>query len=430
MSLQVTPSAQRLHIGFFGCRNAGKSSLVNAVTGQDLAVVSEVKGTTTDPVMKAMELLPLGPVVIIDTPGYDDEGLLGEQRVMRTKRILNRSDLAVLVVDAASGIREADVELLGLFRSKNIPHVLVMNKADLIFPGPASAGNAAGSGVTNRPGAGTGVACSDAAGTDTALPEEVLYVSALTGRGVEELKERLGAMAPKEDPNHRLLGDLISPGDLVVLVCPIDESAPKGRIILPQQQAIRDILDTGAMAVVCRETELEETFRKLGTKPSLTVTDSQAFGIVDKITPDDIPLTSFSILMARYKGFLETAVAGAAALGRLRDGDRILMAEGCTHHRQCNDIGTVKIPRWILKHTGKDLVFETCSGREFPEDLSSYAAVIHCGGCMITERDVQYRMRCALDQNVPFTNYGIVIAAMTGALERSTRMFPNVHKLL
>ena len=430
MSLQVTPSAQRLHIGFFGCRNAGKSSLVNAVTGQDLALVSEVKGTTTDPVMKAMELLPLGPVVIIDTPGYDDEGLLGEQRVMRTKRILNRSDLAVLVVDAASGIREADMELLGLFRSKNIPHVLVMNKADLIFPGPVSAGNAAGSGVTNRPGAGTGVACSDAAGTDTALPEEVLYVSALTGRGVEELKERLGAMAPKEDPNHRLLGDLISPGDLVVLVCPIDESAPKGRIILPQQQAIRDILDTGAMAVVCRETELEETFRKLGTKPSLTVTDSQAFGIVDKITPDDIPLTSFSILMARYKGFLETAVAGAAALGRLRDGDRILMAEGCTHHRQCNDIGTVKIPRWILKHTGKDLVFETCSGREFPEDLSSYAAVIHCGGCMITERDVQYRMRCALDQNVPFTNYGIVIAAMTGALERSTRMFPDVHKLL
>ena len=430
MSLQVTPSAQRLHIGFFGCRNAGKSSLVNAVTGQDLAVVSEVKGTTTDPVMKAMELLPLGPVVIIDTPGYDDEGLLGEQRVMRTKRILNRSDLAVLVVDAASGIREADMELLGLFRSKNIPHVLVMNKADLIFPGPASAGNAAGSGVTNRPGAGTGVACSDAAGTDTALPEEVLYVSALTGRGVEELKERLGAMAPKEDPNHRLLGDLISPGDLVVLVCPIDESAPKGRIILPQQQAIRDILDTGAMAVVCRETELEETFRKLGTKPSLTVTDSQAFGIVDKITPDDISLTSFSILMARYKGFLKTAAAGAAALGRLRDGDRILMAEGCTHHRQCNDIGTVKIPRWILKHTGKDLVFETCSGREFPEDLSSYAAVIHCGGCMITERDVQYRMRCALDQNVPFTNYGIVIAAMTGALERSTRMFPDVHKLL
>ena len=430
MSLQVTPSAQRLHIGFFGCRNAGKSSLVNAVTGQDLAVVSEVKGTTTDPVMKAMELLPLGPVVIIDTPGYDDEGLLGEQRVMRTKRILNRSDLAVLVVDAASGIREADVELLGLFRSKNIPHVLVMNKADLIFPAPASAGNAAGSGVTNRPGAGTGVAYSDAAGTDTALPEEVLYVSALTGRGVEELKERLGAMAPKEDPNHRLLGDLISPGDLVVLVCPIDESAPKGRIILPQQQAIRDILDTGAMAVVCRETELEETFRKLGTKPSLTVTDSQAFGIVDRITPDDIPLTSFSILMARYKGFLKTAAAGAAALGRLRDGDRILMAEGCTHHRQCNDIGTVKIPRWILKHTGKDLVFETCSGREFPEDLSSYAAVIHCGGCMITERDVQYRMRCALDQNVPFTNYGIVIAAMTGALERSTRMFPDVHKLL
>jgi [FeFe] hydrogenase H-cluster maturation GTPase HydF len=405
MSLNATPSANRLHIGFFGCRNAGKSSIVNAVTGQDLAVVSDVAGTTTDPVQKAMELLPLGPVVIIDTPGFDDEGTLGEKRVLRTKRTLNRTDIAVLVVDATTGMRDVDLQLVQLFEEKHLPYVVVLNKTDLLSEAARKA-------------------------TLAQTDEHAVFVSALTGTGIHELKERLGSLAPKEDPNHRLLGDLIAPHDLVVLVCPIDESAPKGRLILPQQMAIRDVLDSGAMALVCRETELAATLERLGTKPALVVTDSQAFSVVNKTTPDDIPLTSFSILMARYKGFLHTAAAGVAAVERLEDGDVVLMAEGCTHHRQCNDIGTVKIPRWLRAHTGRDLVIETCSGRDFPEDLSPYALVIHCGGCMITEREVQYRMRCAEDQGTPFTNYGIAIAQMTGALERSVRLFPDVHELL
>ena len=405
MSLNATPSANRLHIGFFGCRNAGKSSIVNAVTGQDLAVVSNVAGTTTDPVQKAMELLPLGPVVIIDTPGFDDEGALGEKRVLRTKRTLNRTDIAVLVVDATAGMRDVDLQLVQLFEEKRLPYVVVLNKTDLLSEAARKA-------------------------TLAQTDEHAVFVSALTGTGIHELKERLGSLAPKEDPNHRLLGDLIAPHDLVVLVCPIDESAPKGRLILPQQMAIRDVLDSGAMALVCRETELAATLERLGTKPALVVTDSQAFSVVNKTTPDDIPLTSFSILMARYKGFLHTAAAGVAAVERLEDGDVVLMAEGCTHHRQCNDIGTVKIPRWLRAHTGRDLVIETCSGRDFPEDLSPYALVIHCGGCMITEREVQYRMRCAEDQGTPFTNYGIAIAQMTGALERSVRLFPDVHELL
>lgn len=390
MSLNATPSANRVHIGFFGCRNAGKSSIVNAVTGQDLAVVSDVAGTTTDPVQKAMELLPLGPVVIIDTPGFDDEGMLGAKRVLRTKQTLNRADIAVLVVDATTGMKAVDLQLVGLFEQKQLPYVVVYNKSDLLQNG-------------------------EAADKD----EHALMASALTGEGIFELKERLGSLAPKEDPNHRLLGDLIGPEDFVVLVCPIDESAPKGRMILPQQMAIRDVLDTGAMPVVCRETELAATLERLGAAPSLVVTDSQAFALVNKVVPQDIPLTSFSILMARYKGFLATAAQGVAAVERLQDGDKILMAEGCTHHRQCNDIGTVKIPRWLRAHTDKELDIQTCSGREFPEDLSPYALVIHCGGCMITEREVQYRMRCAEDQGVPFTNYGIVIAQMTGALQRS-----------
>ena len=396
MGLNATPSADRLHIGFFGCRNAGKSSVVNAVTGQDLALVSDVKGTTTDPVLKAMELLPLGPVVVVDTPGFDDEGILGEKRVLRTRRTLNRVDLAVLVVDATRGMTEADRELVGLMRQRQVPFVVAHNKSDLLGEVPANRG-------------------------------DELWVSALTGAGIHELKERLGAMAPKADPNHRLLGDLIGPGDLVVLVCPIDESAPKGRMILPQQQAIRDVLDSGAMAVVCREHELAATLAGLSRPPALVVTDSQAFGVVSKVVPDDVPLTSFSILMARYKGFLDVAAVGVAAIERLRDGDVVLMAEGCTHHRQCNDIGTVKIPRWLRQHTGKELLIQTCSGRDFPEDLGRYALVVHCGGCMITEREVQYRMRCAQDQGVPFTNYGTVIAQMTGALERSVRLFPKVH---
>ena len=409
-NLNATPSANRVHIGFFGCRNAGKSSVVNAVTGQDLAVVSDVAGTTTDPVQKAMELLPLGPVVIIDTPGFDDEGMLGEKRVLRTKQTLNRTDIAVLVVDATRGLREVDHQLVSLFAEKLIPHVIVYNKCDLLnddadaLPSPD---------VRDKGAA----ACT------------ILRTSALTGEGIHELKECLGSLAPKEDPNHRLLGDLIEVGDAVVLVCPIDESAPKGRMILPQQMAIRDVLDSGATALVCRETELAGTLARLQAPPALVVTDSQAFSVVAATTPDEVPLTSFSILMARYKGFLATAVAGVAAVEGLHDGDTVLMAEGCTHHRQCNDIGTVKIPRWLHAHTGCDLHIETCSGREFPEDLSPYALVIHCGACMTSEREVQYRMRCAQDQGVLFANYGITIAQMTGTLERSLRPFPAIHAL-
>ena len=399
MSLNATPSSERLHIGFFGCRNAGKSSVVNAVTGQDLAVVSDVAGTTTDPVQKAMELLPLGPVVIIDTPGFDDEGLLGEKRVRRTRQTLNRCDMAVLVVDATRGMAETDRQLVGFFREKHLPYVIAHNKADLLKQVPEASAND-------------------------------LWVSAKTGAGIFELKERLGALMPKEDPNHRLLADLIEPNDLVVLVCPIDESAPKGRMILPQQMGIRDVLDAGAISVACREKELAATLERLGRKPALVVTDSQAFKLVSATVPEDIPLTSFSILMARYKGFLRTSAAGVAAVDRLTQDSVVLMAEGCTHHRQCNDIGTVKIPRWLRAHTGLDLKIETCSGREFPDDLSPYSLVVHCGGCMITEREVQYRMRCAEDQGIPFTNYGITIAQMTGALERSVRLFPEIHELV
>lgn len=397
--LNSTPSANRLHIGFFGVRNAGKSSVVNAVTGQDLAVVSDVLGTTTDPVLKAMELLPLGPVVIVDTPGFDDTGTLGTERVRRTRQVLNRVDIAVLVVDATTGMTATDTELVELFASREVPYVIAYNKSDLLpeVPEPTA---------------------------------QALWVSALTGDGINQLKERIGSLAPEEDPNHRLLAGIVNPGDVVVLVCPIDESAPKGRLILPQQQTIRDALDRGAIPVVCREFELAQTLDALKEPPALVITDSQAFGVVAKIVPDSIPLTSFSILMARYKGFLATAAAGVAAVERLRDGDIVLMAEGCTHHRQCNDIGTVKIPNWLREHTGADLTIETCSGREYPEDLSRYALIVHCGGCMNPERDVRYRMRCALDQDIPFTNYGIAIAQMTGILERSVRIFPQVHKLV
>ena len=402
MSLTELPSAERVHIAFFGCRNAGKSSVVNAVTGQDLSVVSDFAGTTTDPVQKSMELLPLGPVVIIDTPGFDDEGLLGEKRVRRTKQILGRADVAVLVVDGQRGMSDTDRALVELFKARAIPHVIAFNKADLVsdvVPG-----------TSDRDGH--------------------LWVSALTGAGIYELKEQIGRLAPEKDPEHRLLADLVQPNDYVVLVCPIDESAPKGRLILPQQMAIRDALDAGAIPIVCRETELARALAGLSHPAALVVTDSQAFAVVRDIVPQGIPLTSFSILMARYKGFLRIAAAGVAAVESLRDGDCVLMAEGCTHHRQCNDIGTVKIPRWLRAHTGADLTIETCSGREFPEDLSPYALVVHCGGCMITERDVAERMHQAEQQGVPFTNYGIAIAQMTGTLERSVRLFPRVHALV
>ena len=397
MSLNETPSGERTHIGFFGARNAGKSSLVNAVTGQELAVVSDVKGTTTDPVRKAMELLPLGPVVIIDTPGFDDEGALGLERVKKTREILRTCDIAVLVVDASTGMTPTDRELLDLIRERDIPFLTVWNKTDLAAAQP--------------------------------VPEGTAAASSLTGDGISELKERLARLKPERE-ERPLAGDLVSPGELCVLVCPIDESAPKGRLILPQQQVIRDLMDHGAIPVVCRDTELDALLKKPGLDPALVITDSQAFRTVSAIVPDVLPLTSFSILMARYKGFLDTAVKGISAAGTLQDGDRILLAEGCTHHRQCNDIGTVKIPRWLRQYTGKELQIDTCSGREFPEDLTPYRLVIHCGGCMLTENAVLARMNQAIRQGIPFTNYGIAIAFMTGALERSLRLFPSLHSLL
>lgn len=395
MGLNDTPASNRVHIGFFGRRNAGKSSIVNAVTGQDLAVVSDTKGTTTDPVLKSMELLPLGPVVIIDTPGYDDEGSLGTLRVKKTRQVLNKTDIAVLVIDAEAGKGECEEELLALFREKGIPYLVVWNKTDLLQEVPK----------------------------DT---EESISVSAKEKAGIRELKERLGALAPKEG-TVRLVADLAAPGDFVVLVTPIDSAAPKGRMILPQQQAIRDVIDAGAVVVVVKETGLKETLAALGKSPSLVVTDSQAFGKVSKDTPESIPLTSFSILMARYKGILDYTVPGAAAMDRLQKGDRVLIAEGCTHHRQCEDIGTVKLPKWLQEYTGKELEFDFCSGTEFPEDLSSYAMVLHCGGCMLNEREVRYRMKCAADQGVPMTNYGVAIAHIHGILKRSVSMFPHLQ---
>ena len=394
MSMNSTPSGDRVHIGFFGRRNAGKSSVVNAVTGQDLAVVSDVKGTTTDPVSKAMELLPLGPVMIIDTPGFDDEGALGELRVKKTRQILNKTDIAILVVDAAEGLKDCDRELLSLFAAKEIPHLLVFNKADLL--------------------------------TDTveAAPDAI-YVSALTGHAIHELKERIAGLN-RNTASRPIIADKLNRGDLVVLVVPIDSAAPKGRLILPQQQTIRDILEAGAAAVVTRDTELEQTLTALGNPPKLVITDSQVFHSVAKIVPREVPLTSFSILMARYKGLLEAAVQGVRAVENLRDGDTVLIAEGCTHHRQCDDIGTVKIPNWLRKFTGKDISIRTCSGMEFPEDLTPYAMVIHCGGCMLNEREVRYRTKCALDQGVPITNYGTLIAHLNGILSRSMEIFPEI----
>ena len=398
MGLNETPLAERVHIGFFGRRNAGKSSVVNAVTGQEMSVVSAVKGTTTDPVYKSMELLPLGPVVIIDTPGFDDEGALGEKRVKRTKQILNKADCAVLVIDSVVGKTAADEALIALFRQKQLPYLTVYNKCDL-------------SGYTPQ-------------------EENAIAVSAASGLQIHELKERIARLTHTEGPERRLIGDLIAPGDTVVLVVPIDSAAPKGRLILPQQQAIRDILEAGAHAFVTRDTELSDALSALCQAPALVVTDSQAFGRVSKETPPEIPLTSFSILIARYKGFLETAVRGVAAIGRLADGDRILISEGCTHHRQCGDIGTVKLPGWLRQHTGKELMIETSAGRDFPDDLSPYRLIIHCGGCMLNEREMRYRQKCAADAGIPFTNYGTAIAHLHGVLQRSLSVFPQLAALL
>ncbi len=394
MGLNDTPSGERLRISFFGKRNAGKSSLVNAVTNQELAVVSDTKGTTTDPVSKAMELLPLGPVLITDTPGYDDSGALGELRVKKTKQILNKTDIAVLVTDATMETDDSEKELISLFKEKDIPFVVVRNKSDLIDEASVS-------------------------GADDS--SRIVFTSATEKKNIEELKNVIGSLRPDDENKVRLVGDIISPKQLIVLVIPIDESAPKGRLILPQQQTIRDILESGAYAVTTRETELAALLEKMNPKPDLVITDSQAFEKVSKDVPEDIKLTSFSILMARYKGFLDTAVKGARAIDELRDGDKVLISEGCTHHRQCGDIGTVKLPNWLRKRTGKDIVIETSSGTEFPENLEEYALIIHCGGCMLSQREMTYRMKCAIDAGVPFTNYGTAIAFMKGILERSLR---------
>ncbi len=420
MGLNDTPSGERVHIGFFGRRNAGKSSLVNAVTGQEMAVVSDVKGTTTDPVRKAMELLPIGPVMIIDTPGFDDAGALGEKRVQRTKQILNRTDVAVLVVDGTEGLAECDRELIGIFEEKEIPYLIVYNKADLVEP--VSAGGRPETETSNR------AVVPKTDGKESA--DRIVYVSALRGEGIYELKEKIAEFGRSASEPRPLVSDLVGPADLVVLVIPIDSSAPKGRLILPQQQVIRDILEAEGAAICVKDTELSEVLAKLPGKPALVITDSQAFGRVSADVPENVLLTSFSILMARYKGLLDTAVEGVAAIDRLKDGDTVLIAEGCTHHRQCEDIGTVKIPAWLHKHTGKDLKIETCSGQSFPEDLSPYALVIHCGGCMLNEREVRYRMKCAKDQGVPITNYGIAIAYMHGILKRSVEVFPHLTKIL
>lgn len=443
MGLNSTPSANRIHIGFFGRRNAGKSSVVNAVTGQELAVVSEVKGTTTDPVYKSMELLPLGPVVIIDTPGFDDEGQLGELRVRKTKQVLNKTDVAVLVVDATQDLRACDEELIRLFEAKEIPYVVVYNKIDLL-----ESENAVVAKEETVP-QGEKESRRDENSEEKepeleGIPEEKepkrketktlknneIYVSALHKQGIYELKELIGKSVQVETEKLKIAGDLIKPSDFVVLVVPIDSAAPKGRLILPQQQTIRDILEADAVSVVVKENELKNTLRNLGRKPALVITDSQAFEQVSSDVPEDILLTSFSILMARYKGFLDVAVQGVAAVDALQDGDTVLISEGCTHHRQCDDIGTVKIPRWLREYTGKDIHFETSSGTEFPEDLSSYKMVIHCGGCMLNEREVKYRMKCSVDQKIPFTNYGIMIAYIKGILKRSVKVFPNLYEKL
>ena len=408
MSMNNTPMSERVHIGFFGKRNAGKSSVMNAVTGQDLAVVSDVKGTTTDPVYKSMELLPLGPVVMMDTPGIDDEGELGNLRVKKSYQVLNKTDAAVLVIDGTEGVSPQDRALTERIRKKNIPFIVAVNKIEL-----------------------SDQVIKEKVKAALELDEEqILSVSAATGEGIFELKERIAAIARTEEPEKYLVRDLINPSDIAVLVVPIDSAAPKGRLILPQQQTIRDILEAGAISVVVKETELKDALEKLGTKPKMVITDSQAFGQVSADTPEDILLTSFSILMARYKGNLEQAVAGVTALDGLEDGDTVLISEGCTHHRQCDDIGTVKIPRWIREYTGKEIKIETTSGTEFPDDLTKYKLIIHCGGCMLNEREMKYRLSCAADQGVPMTNYGIMIAYVKGILKRSVEVFPEIYRLL
>ena len=406
-NLNSTPSADRIHIGFFGLRNAGKSSLVNAVTGQSLSVVSDVAGTTTDPVKKAMELLPLGPVVIIDTPGLDDEGMLGELRVQKAREVLATVHIAVLVVDATKGLSDLDNTLVALFEERKLPYLVVMNKCDLL-PDEKALSPAS----RELPHGGS------------------LRVSAATGMGVIELKEAIASHAKGLGNSRKLVSDLLKPDDLVVLVIPIDESAPKGRLILPQQNTIRDILDSHCTVVACQDSELKKTLSMLAVKPALVITDSQAFGRVAKDVPDDIPLTSFSILFARYKGDLPSLVRGAVALSTLKDGDKVVIAEGCTHHRQCGDIGSVKIPRWVEQFSGAKPQYTFTSGGEFPHDLSDYKLIIHCGGCMLTEKEMAHRMETAEKAGVPMVNYGVAIAHIHGILKKSLTPFPDVLSLL
>lgn len=408
MGMNQTPASERVHVSFFGKRNAGKSSIINAVTGQDLAIVSSVMGTTTDPVYKTMELLPLGPVMVIDTPGIDDEGELGALRVHKSYQVLNKTDIAILVIDSTAGKGEEELELIHRFHKKGIPYLIVYNKIDLLSTEKIK-----------------DLAMSVRAG-------EVL-VSASDGMNIQELKEKIASLKPEDTHKYPLIQDLIDPLDLVILVVPIDKAAPKGRLILPQQQTIRDILERGALSLVVRDTELKSTldhFLAQGVCPKLVVTDSQAFARVSKAVPENITLTSFSILFSRYKGELETQLKGIAALSSIEDGDRILIAEGCTHHRQCGDIGTCKMPEWIRNYTGKKPVFEFTSGTEFPDDVSSYKMVVHCGGCMLNEREMKYRIACCQDQGVPITNYGILIAQVTGILKRNLGPFPEMQKLI
>ena len=408
MGLNETVSAERVHISFFCRRNAGKSSLVNAVTGQNLAVVSDVKGTTTDPVKKSMEFLPIGPVVIIDTPGFDDEGTLGELRVQKTREILAKTDVAVLVLDATEDMGIQEEDFLALLQAKKLPFVVVKNKVDLVEKSDREAW--------------------DKEKTEVAYP--VIFVSATQNINIEDLKNMLGMLAKSKENNKKIVADLLEKGDVVILVTPIDESAPKGRLILPQQQTIRDILDAGCMAFVCQDTELPATLASLAKPPKMVITDSQAFGRVSKMVPQEIPLTSFSILFARYKGDLASQVQGAAMLSKLKDGDKILIAEGCTHHRQCGDIGTVKLPNWIQKFSEAKVRIDFTSGGEFPMDLSEYKLVVHCGGCMLNETEMKHRITLAKTANVPMTNYGVTIAHVNGILKRSLELFPEVLELL
>ena len=398
MSLNNTPNADRIHIGIFGKRNAGKSSIINAITSQNLAIVSAVEGTTTDPVSKAMELLPLGPVVMIDTAGIDDVGVLGEMRVKKTYQVLNKTDIALLVVDSTTGMTDFDKDILARIQAKNIPCLIVYNKADL--------------------------------SPITVNGENEIAVSAVTRENIEELKERIARIVPEHSNEYPIIADKVGNNDVVVMVVPIDKAAPKGRIILPQQNTLRELLDCGCTVAVCRDTELSATLTTLQKKPKYIITDSQVFGKIASIVPDDVCLTSFSILFARHKGNLDELVRGVTALDNLKDKDTVLISEGCTHHRQCGDIGTVKLPEWVRKHTHKNICFEFTSGTEFPAELSKYSLIIHCGGCMLNEREMKYRIRCAKDNHIPITNYGMVIAYVNGILKRSLEIFPEIHSLL